>query len=141
MERFVLVINRLMRNELTVLMVGTQAERPLIDAINGMVAGKTHNLAGRISLGELGALSELADLFIGNDSAPMHVAAASGCPTVALFGPTDPGVSAPFGSRKQIHVLWEPPKTGEPFSWNGRLLVDTVYNTCQQLLQRSPAQI
>ncbi len=45
-------------------------------------------LAGILSLKELGALIGSACLFVGVDSAPMHIAAAVGTPTVALFGPT-----------------------------------------------------
>lgn len=44
-----------------------------------------------------------ARLFIGNDSGVSHLAAAVGCPTLALFGPTDPAVWAPRGPR--VHVL------------------------------------
>jgi heptosyltransferase-3 len=46
------------------------------------------NLAGRLSLKELAALIARARLFVGVDSAPMHMAAAMGTPTVALFGPS-----------------------------------------------------
>lgn len=50
--------------------------------------GRAVSLAGRLSLKELGALIASARLFVGVDSAPMHVSAAVGTPTVALFGPT-----------------------------------------------------
>lgn len=46
------------------------------------------SLAGRLTLKELGAVIAQARLFVGVDSAPMHLAAAVGTPTVALFGPT-----------------------------------------------------
>ncbi len=36
---------------------------------------------------------------MGNDSGPTHLAAAVGCPTVALFGPTDPARWAPVGAH------------------------------------------
>src|SRR5205085_4474828 len=44
-------------------------------------------------------------LFIGNDSGITHIAAYWGCPTLALFGPTDPGVWGPVGRR--VRVLWK----------------------------------
>ncbi len=44
-----------------------------------------------------------ARLYLGNDSGVTHLAAGSGCPTVALFGPTNPAVWAPRGSN--VHVL------------------------------------
>ena len=46
------------------------------------------DLSGRLSLTQLAALTARAKLFIGVDSAPMHIAAAMGTPTVALFGPS-----------------------------------------------------
>ena len=49
-----------------------------------------------LSLGELRALCERADLFVGGDSGPLHLASASDVPIVALFGPTLPERSAPW---------------------------------------------
>jgi ADP-heptose:LPS heptosyltransferase len=48
-------------------------------------------LAGKTSLKELCFLFKKVDLMVTCDSGPMHIAAAMGTPTVALFGPTDPG--------------------------------------------------
>ena len=50
-------------------------------------------------LGALAGVLAAADLYIGNDSGPTHMAAALGLPTVALFGPTDPVVWGPRGAR------------------------------------------
>ncbi|MGE5285425.1 MAG: putative lipopolysaccharide heptosyltransferase III [Actinomycetota bacterium] len=61
----------------------SQAER-----IRARAEGRAVSLAGRLSLKELGAVIASARLFVGVDSAPMHLAAAVGTPTVALFGPT-----------------------------------------------------
>jgi heptosyltransferase-3 len=46
------------------------------------------NLSGKLSLKQLAALAAKAKLFIGVDSAPMHIAAAMQTPVVALFGPS-----------------------------------------------------
>lgn len=45
----------------------------------------------------LGATLARAALFVGNDSGVAHLAAASGAPTLTLFGPTDPAIWAPVG--------------------------------------------
>ncbi|OIP36731.1 MAG: putative lipopolysaccharide heptosyltransferase III [Deltaproteobacteria bacterium CG2_30_66_27] len=60
-----------------------QAER-----IRERAGGRAVSLAGLLSLKDLGAVIASARLFVGVDSAPMHVSAAVGTPTVALFGPT-----------------------------------------------------
>jgi ADP-heptose:LPS heptosyltransferase len=69
------------------------------------MSGDAVNLAGRLSLGELGALCEVADLYVGNDTGPTHVAAAVGCATLAIFGPSDPARSAPFATKGRVIVL------------------------------------
>lgn len=48
------------------------------------------SLAGELSLGQTGALLRRASLFAGPDTAVTHIAAATGIPTLALFGPTNP---------------------------------------------------
>jgi heptosyltransferase-3 len=51
-------------------------------------ASRFINLSGKTTIKELAAISEASDLFIGIDSAPMHIAAAVKTPVIALFGPT-----------------------------------------------------
>ena len=63
-------------------------EMQLVQAINARLNSPVTNLAGQLSLKELAALTARARVFIGVDSAPMHVAAAMQTPTVALFGPS-----------------------------------------------------
>jgi heptosyltransferase-3 len=63
-------------------------ERALVDEILARTRARPVDLAGKLSIKELGALAAEARLFIGVDSMPMHLAAAMGTPTVALFGPS-----------------------------------------------------
>jgi heptosyltransferase I len=60
-------------------------------------SGGLARLAPPTTLMLLGALVRRARLFVGGDSGPMHLACAVGCPVVALYGPTDPAVNAPWG--------------------------------------------
>jgi glycosyl transferase family 9 (putative heptosyltransferase) len=73
------------------------AVQTLLDA--GAVREDT--LARDWPLPEIAALLGLARATVGNDSGPTHLAAAVGCPTVALFGPTDPDMWSPVGPRVQ----------------------------------------
>ena len=57
------------------------------------------NLAGRLTLGGTAALLARANFFIGPDTSITHMAAASGVPTVALFGPSDPVKWGPWPFR------------------------------------------
>lgn len=54
---------------------------------------------GRAPLPVLAAALQRCRLYIGNDSGPMHLAAAAGCPTVGLFGPTNAVRTAPWGPQ------------------------------------------
>ena len=67
-------------------------ERSLVDAILAALPAparaRVADVTGRLSLRELAAVTSRARLFIGVDSAPMHIAAAMGTPAVALFGPS-----------------------------------------------------
>ena len=71
----------------TVLIIAGQGERGLADQIERGLQGRlTINLAGKTTLREMAAVLKRCHLFIGNDSGPMHIAAASGVPSVGLFG-------------------------------------------------------
>jgi len=63
-------------------------ETALVNAIKAKTQAPYVDLCGQLSLKELAALTAQARLFIGVDSAPMHIAAAMNTPTVALFGPS-----------------------------------------------------
>jgi ADP-heptose:LPS heptosyltransferase len=58
--------------------------------------------AGETSLKELCAILKRVDLMVTCDSGPMHIAAAMGTPTVALFGPTDPERTGPYGGGHKV---------------------------------------
>lgn len=60
------------------------------------------DLSGKLTLKQLGALSERVQCFIGVDTAPMHIAAAVGAPVIAIFGPSSEKLWAPWCERKLI---------------------------------------
>ncbi|MBU6485988.1 MAG: putative lipopolysaccharide heptosyltransferase III [Betaproteobacteria bacterium] len=67
-------------------------ERELVESILAAVSPRTTanivDLTGKLALSELAALTARARAFVGVDTAPMHIAAAMGTPTLALFGPS-----------------------------------------------------
>jgi heptosyltransferase-3 len=66
----------------------SEPELELVRAVRAACRAETVDLAGSLTLKQLAALSGRAKLFVGVDSAPMHIAAAMGTPVVALFGPS-----------------------------------------------------
>ncbi|OGV53918.1 MAG: lipopolysaccharide heptosyltransferase II [Lentisphaerae bacterium GWF2_52_8] len=84
------------------LLLGAPSDRPLAEAIRQKVRkAKVFSLAGETGTGELVELTRRCSLLITNDSGPMHVAAALKTPLLALFGPTAPDRTGPFGDGKQ----------------------------------------
>jgi len=77
-------------------------ELALIEEILKRTKSKPLNLAGKLSIKELGALTARARLFIGVDSMPMHLAAAMGTPTVALFGPSGEAEWGPWNVAHRV---------------------------------------
>src|SRR5437762_10871176 len=74
----------------------------MVQKIVALAKAKTISLAGTLSFKELGALTARARLFVGVDSMPMHLAAAMGTPTVALFGPSGENEWGPWNVERRI---------------------------------------
>lgn len=71
--------------------------------------GQFLNLTGNTSLLSLPALIKRADWVISNDSGPMHLAAALGVRTLAIFGPTDPRVCGPYPLNAPTNIVVQAP--------------------------------
>ncbi|TGR61009.1 glycosyltransferase family 9 protein, partial [Mesorhizobium sp. M2D.F.Ca.ET.223.01.1.1] len=90
-ERFAQVIDTISNETgLSVVLVGGPDEAEANDQIVATVKTPVVNLVGALSLETLLALLKEARLFVGNESGPMHIAAAAGTPVVGLFGLTNP---------------------------------------------------
>ncbi|MCE3223434.1 MAG: putative Lipopolysaccharide heptosyltransferase [Nitrospira sp.] len=77
--------------------IGGAAERPEAQAVMALMRTKAVDLTGQTPVGLLPCLLRQAAVLITNDSGPMHIAAAVGTSVVALFGPTDPRRTGPYG--------------------------------------------
>lgn len=79
-----------------------------IKRIQGKIPFQTYSFADEGSLLDYAALVAKAMLMVGNESGPMHIAAATGTPTLALFGPGQPEIFAPYGNKHTyLHVKLE----------------------------------
>lgn len=87
---------------LQVAITGSPADRELAAEIASRTDAPLANLAGRTTLPELAALLTQARLAVTTDTGPMHLAAALGIPVVALFGPTAPWRTGPFGEGHEV---------------------------------------
>jgi heptosyltransferase-3 len=78
------------------------AEQAAARRIRDLAGVPVVDLSGRTSLPDLAAVLIEARLFVGVDSAPMHMAAALGVPVVALFGPSGEHSWGPWGEGHQV---------------------------------------
>ena len=84
-----------------ILYVGVKDEIPIITEIQALMRGESINIAGKTTLTQLASILHTCNVFIGNDSGPMHLAAAVGTQTVGLYGPGDPTRFGPAGAKCQ----------------------------------------
>ncbi len=94
--KFALLADRISR-ELGIAVVLTGGDAKPLEKIRELMKTEALNLGGQTTLRELAALYKMAKIVVTTDSGPMHLAAAVGTPVVALFGPTDPARTGPFG--------------------------------------------
>lgn len=149
-NKFALLIDQLGRvvDDSFFLLFGGPEEKPLRDAVVSAVTDSGRVVpVDSVSVREAAALMKGCSLFISNDSGPMHMAAASGVPTVAIFGPTNPAWVRPWGvehrvvrtckscspcfrySPKPLHCA-----AGLDFACLSEITVEDVFNACVELL-------
>lgn len=127
-----------------------EAERAGADAVlRALPQRRAIDLAGNLSLTEAAACLARCDLYVGNDSGLMHLAAAAGAPTLGLFGPSPPEEYAPAGPNAAF--VRTPETMAELISrpgYNhrttgtlmGTLSVDAVVAAARALLARAGRQ-
>lgn len=102
-DRFAALADRLVKESgVDVVFTGGSGDRPVIDDIIATMTATAANLSGRTSLKMLAALYRQSALLVTTDTGPMHLAAAVDAPVVALFGPTAPWRTGPFGDGHQV---------------------------------------
>jgi heptosyltransferase-3 len=122
------------------------AEAPLVNAIKSALVAPIVDLTGQLTMAELSALIACARLFIGCDTAPMHLASAAGTPIVAWFGPSNEHVWGPW--RVAHRVVASSAHPCRPCELNGcggsnnadcllTLPLDRVLNAVTELLAAS----
>ncbi|MFO7866390.1 MAG: lipopolysaccharide heptosyltransferase II [Candidatus Aminicenantes bacterium] len=79
-----------------IVVTGSDAERPLAEAIREKMTRPPFIFTGETDIRLLAGILSLADLCVTNDSGPMHMANALKTPVIGLFGPTNPEVTRPF---------------------------------------------
>jgi lipopolysaccharide heptosyltransferase II len=104
-ERFAEAAARVARElDATLVLTGSPGDRPIVDVVRAKLPNDVAiiDLTGELELPILGAVLERCLVFLTGDTGPMHLAAAVGTPTVAVFGLSDPARYAPISTRHRI---------------------------------------
>jgi 3-deoxy-D-manno-octulosonic-acid transferase/heptosyltransferase-1 len=102
-QKFAALADRIIqKHKISVVFTGSREDQKAVQAIISRMQEKGIDLTGKTDLLTLAALYEKAVGLISTDTGPMHVAAAMGTPVIALFGPTAPWRTGPFGSGHTI---------------------------------------
>ncbi|MBW1767532.1 MAG: glycosyltransferase family 9 protein [Deltaproteobacteria bacterium] len=90
------------RYQATILLVGGPGEDELVEEVERHMGFSASFKSTHLGLLELAALLSRCQLFIGNDSAPGHIAASVNCPNITLFGPTFPHMWRPLSPLGEV---------------------------------------
>ena len=130
-------------------------ERASIQPLLEMIPqDKCIDLVGSLSLLEIAACIKRCQVFLGNDSGLMHMAAAVGTPSIGLFGPSDDRLYAPYSPPDQpIHQVIRTPESLDdlkktpgfafdaPRTFMGNLKTETVLNALETMWNKQAEQL
>ncbi len=143
---FAAVADALAGRGLPVVFTGASADRAALDEIAAAMRTPMRRLDGLTPLPVLAAVFRRARVVLATDTGPLHLAVAVGTPVVALFGPTDPGYTGPFGAGHVVLRSGVPcspcfqrtcrTRVVEPHACMRRLAPATVADAVSRLGQR-----
>jgi len=140
-ERFSELARKLIESDarIKVLFFGSGDSVPLVNEICCDLLPGAVNLAGVTSLKELVSITSLCQLFITNDSGPMHIADALHVPLVAIFGSTDPIATGPYNTGEVLQKKVECAPCFKrtcpiDFRCMKKITVDDVFNEARRKL-------
>jgi ADP-heptose:LPS heptosyltransferase len=101
-EQYASLAQELTTRGIRPVLIGTNAESEALNSIAARVPAAI-NLCGQTSIAQLATLARHASLAVGNDTGPMHIIAASNCPSTVLFShASNPDYSAPVGNAVTV---------------------------------------
>jgi heptosyltransferase II len=146
-ERFSEVADRIIRElDAEVVFIDSRENEKIVEQIVGGMKEVPINSSGLFSLKEVFYLIGQCDVYISNDTGPMHIAAAQGCKTIGLFGPNIPVLWGPYGKDNiSIYKTALPPaiendkgtfREGNREGYMGPIAVDDVFDAVATCLDK-----
>ncbi|VAX16081.1 ADP-heptose--lipooligosaccharide heptosyltransferase II [hydrothermal vent metagenome] len=100
-DRFAELIDRL-EEVAVVVLIGSKSDRAVADKVLDLTKSSPASLVGKTDIPALSAVLSRLDLYITNDTGPMHLASAVGTSVIAIFGPTSPEETGPIGENHHV---------------------------------------
>ncbi len=125
-----------------IMAIGSAKDRAVVESVREKSNVPIMDLGGRLTLGMLAALLEKSAILVSNDSGPVHIASAVGCPVVSIFGRYEPGLGPnrwrPLGRNCRVVArdISEVPCSERKFTYIDEITVDAVYAAARDLLTR-----
>lgn len=103
-EGFAEVADNFIKNlKAKIVLLGGPKDKQIVEKVSDLMEGEAILAAGKFNLGKLPAVLERCNLFITNDSGPMHIAMAMKVSTVTIFGPTTLDIGfGPYGEKYKV---------------------------------------
>jgi ADP-heptose:LPS heptosyltransferase len=102
-EHYIYLTKKLVQEEYWIIVTGSPDEMDIAEAIRQQTGDKCISAAGKTNFRESIALASQAEFCVTGDTAMMHAAAAVGVKVYALFGPTNPVETGPYGKK---HIIF-----------------------------------
>jgi heptosyltransferase-2 len=106
-ERYAELSDRFSNSGAAVVLIGSPAEKDVSGEVGARVHQQPIMLAGETTVAQMVALISIADMLVTNDTGPAHIGAATGTPTLVIFGPTNPLTTYPMSPAAEM--IREPP--------------------------------
>jgi ADP-heptose:LPS heptosyltransferase len=95
-------------HKLSIVLVGGEEDEIINEKIQSLCTYNLHSIAGKNSLTQFAALAKKASLFVGNESGPIHIAAAMNTPLIGIYGPGVADIFYPYGDNSRVlHKILE----------------------------------
>ena len=139
-ERFACLADAINKNlGAAIIFTGSDADKITTENIVACMRTKALNLTGKTTLKQLAYLYQKCMVVVSTDPGPMHMAAAMGCPVVAIFGPTSPVRTGPYGRKHRVvraGVHCSPcfKKSCDHMSCMKGITVEQVYDTVKEMI-------
>jgi heptosyltransferase-2 len=111
-ERFALVADHLAKKGFKTIFFGSAAELPIVEQTVAAMKTRPVVATGKLTVGALVAAIRRTDLFVTNDSGPMHIAVSQKVPVAALYGPSKPELYGPYKAERAAVIMADPPCPG-----------------------------